>query len=94
MSLRLSSAGKTAMGSCSVNGLQGRLIKGKKKKGKKSAGSPVVPLTKDLAACSPPKGPKCDPLDPTVCLQPWPNDYFTRADPTTATGRRLDLQRR
>jgi hypothetical protein len=95
MSLALSGAGKTAMGSCSITGLQGRFVKGKKKKhkkGKKSAGSPVTPLTKDLAACSPPKGPKCDPLDPTVCLQPWPNDYFTRADPTTATGRRLDLQ--
>ncbi len=22
----------------------------------------------------------CDPLDPAVCLQPWPNDFFTRAD--------------
>ena len=21
----------------------------------------------------------CDPLDPAVCLQPWPNDFFTRA---------------
>ena len=33
----------------------------------------------------------CDPLDPAVCLQPWPNDYFTVADPATDTGRRLDL---
>jgi hypothetical protein len=33
----------------------------------------------------------CDPLDPAVCLQPWPNDYFTVADPSTDTGRRLDL---
>ena len=23
----------------------------------------------------------CDPLDPAVCLQPWPNDYFTVAGP-------------
>src|SRR4051812_2778620 len=95
VSLPLSSAGRTAMGSCSIDGLQGRLIKGKKKKkGKKSAGSPVTPVVKDLAACqsAPPKPPKCDPLDPTVCMQPWPNDYFTRADATTATGRRLDLQ--
>ena len=28
-----------------------------------------------------------------VCLQPWPNDYFTVADASTPTGRRLDLQR-
>ena len=33
----------------------------------------------------------CDPLDPAVCLQPWPNDYFTVADASTDTGRRLDL---
>ena len=29
-----------------------------------------------------------------MCLQPWPNDYFTKADPTTDTGRRLDSQPR
>ena len=30
---------------------------------------------------------RCDFMDPTVCLQPWPNDYFTKADATTDTGR-------
>ena len=35
----------------------------------------------------------CDFLDPAVCLQPWPNDSFTVADPSTPTGRRLNLQR-
>jgi hypothetical protein len=33
----------------------------------------------------------CDPFDPSVCLQPWPNDYFTVDDPTTDTGKRLAL---
>ena len=33
----------------------------------------------------------CDPVDPTACLLPWPNDRFTRPDPTTETGRRIDL---
>jgi hypothetical protein len=33
----------------------------------------------------------CDPLDPAVCLQPWPNDFFTRPDAATPTGKRLDL---
>ena len=28
----------------------------------------------------------CDPLDPSACLYPWPNDHFTRADPTSPTG--------
>ena len=33
----------------------------------------------------------CDDIDPAACLLPWPNDRFTRADPATATQRRLDL---
>jgi hypothetical protein len=33
----------------------------------------------------------CDPLDPSVCLYPFPNDYFTVADATTATGRRVSF---
>ena len=34
---------------------------------------------------------RCDGLDPAVCLLPWPNDYFTVADASTDTGRRLNL---
>ncbi len=33
---------------------------------------------------------RCDILDRAVCLQPWPNDYFTVAG-STPTGRRLHL---
>lgn len=33
----------------------------------------------------------CDPIDPALCLLPFPNDFFTVADPTTATGRRVNL---
>jgi hypothetical protein len=33
----------------------------------------------------------CDPLDPAHCLLPFPNDLFTVADPTTDSGRRVDL---
>jgi hypothetical protein len=33
----------------------------------------------------------CDPLDGAQCLLPYPNDWFTKPDPTSATGRRLDL---
>ena len=33
----------------------------------------------------------CDFLEPSVCLHPFPNDYFTVADPTTDTGRRVHL---
>jgi hypothetical protein len=35
---------------------------------------------------------RCDFLDPAVCLQPWPNDYFTVPDSSTDTGRRLNLK--
>jgi hypothetical protein len=34
---------------------------------------------------------RCDFLDSAVCLQPWPNDYFTVPDPSTDSGRRLNL---
>ncbi|MHB8572972.1 MAG: hypothetical protein ACYDAY_08460 [Candidatus Dormibacteria bacterium] len=33
----------------------------------------------------------CDPLDGAQCMLPYPNDWFTRPDPASATGRRLDL---
>ena len=33
----------------------------------------------------------CDPTDPTRCLLPFPSDRYTRADPSTPTGRRLDI---
>src|SRR5437763_9248166 len=33
----------------------------------------------------------CDPLDSAQCLLPYPNDWFTRHDATSPTGRRLDL---
>ncbi|MCU1623905.1 MAG: hypothetical protein JWL79_2750 [Frankiales bacterium] len=33
----------------------------------------------------------CNPLDHAACLLPFPNDAYTKADPTTATGRRIDL---
>jgi hypothetical protein len=36
-------------------------------------------------------GRACDFLDPAVCLQPFPNDYFTTRDASTDTGRRLDV---
>src|SRR3954452_12869968 len=45
-----------------------------------------------LATAAPAAAQGCDPFDPAVCLQPWPNDHFTRADPSTPTGKRLNLQ--
>jgi hypothetical protein len=39
----------------------------------------------------PPGTGRCDPTDPSACLLPWPSDRYTRTDPSTVTGRRLDL---
>ena len=33
----------------------------------------------------------CDPIDPAACLLPFPNDYYTVADSSTDTGRRVNL---
>ena len=33
----------------------------------------------------------CDPLDPSACLLPFPNDFFTTPDPATDTGLRLNF---
>jgi hypothetical protein len=33
----------------------------------------------------------CDPIDPAQCMLPYPNDWFTKPDATSRTGRRLDL---
>jgi len=34
---------------------------------------------------------RCDLFDPAICLYPFPNDFFTVADPASDTGRRVDL---
>jgi hypothetical protein len=34
---------------------------------------------------------RCDPIDPTLCLLPFPNDHFTVDDPSTVTGKRIDI---
>jgi hypothetical protein len=54
----------------------------------------VMALLLPSAAPAAPLESGCDPLDPAVCLQPWPNDYFTVADSSTDTGRRLNLDPR
>jgi hypothetical protein len=63
----------------------------------------LVPITAALAGPVPTPDPNavpdvvqeaagCDPLDPSLCLFPFPNDAFTVADATTATGRRVDFK--
>ena len=48
-----------------------------------SAGAaPILPVSSNVG---------CDPLDPSLCMFPFPNDFFTVADATTATGRRINF---
>ncbi|MFC4134092.1 hypothetical protein ACFOZ4_26065 [Hamadaea flava] len=49
-------------------------------------------LAGPAAAAQPPQHPAaCDPYDDTACLLPFPNDLFTVRDPSSATGRRVNL---
>jgi hypothetical protein len=51
----------------------------------------TIPATAQAQGGKPSK--RCDFTDPAVCLYPWPNDYFTKRDKGTETGRRLNLKR-
>jgi hypothetical protein len=50
----------------------------------------IIPATAQAQGATPSK--RCDFTDPAVCLYPWPNDYFTKRDAATPTGRRLNLK--
>jgi hypothetical protein len=43
------------------------------------------------ASAAPSVRPPCDPLDAAQCLLPFPNDRFTKPDPSTATGKLIDF---
>ena len=72
------------------------------KVGKRKVGAARPKMKRDPAHCdgSTPLGvaldtaDRCDPITPvgTECLFPYPNDHFTRADSSTDTGLRLNLQ--
>ncbi len=52
-----------------------------------------APEVKRAPAIATPNASRCDWLDPSVCLQPWPNNFFTRADKKTATKLRINLNK-
>jgi hypothetical protein len=33
----------------------------------------------------------CDPIDPSMCMLPWPDNFYTRPDSSTPTGLRLNV---
>ena len=87
--LRLTGAGKTAINSCEARRIQVRA-------GKRKASADLV---RDSAACSPKpidlsRAADCDFIGQqqgSLCLLPFPDDYYTASDPSTATGRRVDF---
>ncbi|MBN8866861.1 MAG: hypothetical protein J0H98_04855 [Solirubrobacterales bacterium] len=100
--LRLTSRGVKALSGCGVQPV--RVVGAyRRAPGKKARAVAQRRLTRQASRCrkpvdppvEPPVEPKkslCDPLDPAVCLQPWPSNFHTRpAD--TPTGLRLDLPR-
>lgn len=56
----------------------------------------LIPLATPTMAQTPTAGIQstgCDPVDPAACLLPFPNDVFTIADSTKATGIRVSFDR-
>jgi hypothetical protein len=92
--IRLTPRGRADLAACGSQ----RVRVGWKFRGQKGAVGRATSrtLSKDGQRCfvKVPLGPnpeRCDFLDPSECLQPFANDYFTKADPGTKTGRRLNL---
>lgn len=83
--LPISSSGRSSLAACGDKQVKvtgsGKSTSRKLKKGGK--GCQPVPLGQNPT--------RCDFLDPTVCLQPFANDYFTRRDASSETGRRLNF---
>ena len=93
--LKLTGAGRDAFTSCETEKVKvtASYKDGKKRKKAKGKGS----LKPDAARCGAYKpvpvenADRCDFLDPRVCLQPFPNDYFTKPDASSPTGKRLNI---
>jgi hypothetical protein len=107
ISVPLSPSGRAAIGGCSITGLRARFAEeGQADAAKHSTVTPleldeaVCSVGSEHPTSRPYYGPaiptdnadRCDFLDPTVCMQPFPNDYFTVPDSSTDTGRRLNFQ--
>ncbi len=65
--------------------------------GGNTGGDPLPPLREETldsdlsAAITQTRTRGCDFLESSYCLFPWPNDFYTVADSTTDTGRRINL---
>ena len=88
--LRLTSAGRDAIESCEARKIQISA---------KGAGKAKAELKRNTKACRPKpidlsRAADCDFIadqDGSLCLMPFPDDYYTVKDPSTATGKRVNL---
>ncbi len=98
--LKLTAKGRKQLSRCGAHkvklqakwNLRGRSARGKSR----GATRATRKIAKDSSRCfiTVPLGTnpeRCDFLDQTECLQPFANDYFTRPDASTDTGKRLNL---
>lgn len=99
--LRLTKSGRKLLGKCGAKTVKVTATYRKGKRRAKSVRKKRLAKWAGNSSCD--RGPeyvtvdlgdspeRCDFLDQTVCLQPWPNDYYAKDDPSTPTGKRLDL---
>jgi hypothetical protein len=101
ISLALTSRGSSLVQSCLETRIRAKAAVHRKGKWR-GAGKATEDMSRDPARCDgeTPVGvdladaARCDPIAPIgagECLFPYPNDYYTEADPDTDTGRRLAL---
>jgi hypothetical protein len=93
LGLRLSNRGKRMLGSCGAQTITLRGMYGSR--GKRRTATDRARLKRDPSRCEihveAPDADRCDPIDRAHCLLPFPNDYYTRPDPSTPTELRVDL---
>ena len=99
VSLRLTPAGKQAIAGCDpvTIALQAKVGRKSFKSNERLANDPLeCPKPKPYTgpAIDTPNSTRCDVIETRFCLQPFPNDFYTDADPTTETGRRVALDER
>ncbi len=88
--LRLTAAGREQIASCEARTLRVEA----------AHASDQAKLVRDTRRCKPKpvdlrRADRCDFIgqeDGSLCLLPFPDDYYTVADPSTRTGRRIDLK--
>ncbi len=98
VSLTLSKAGRAALAKCTTATVKitARLTVGRKhvtatKTVKVTLGASCKIVPPPVDPPPPPAADPCDPIDPGNCLYPFPSDFYTVADSSTPTGRRVNF---